>query len=410
MISLSYITDFYKSRGGRIGASDIPALIPHPDRPSESLAGYGQTALTLYEEKVGLRKREPSGFAAEMGHFMEPKALTEFIHDYAEPVFGRGTANAFFRGFMLCELERVGRDALDCRSFNVNAFRHHTEAMNDFGVAHADCVYEPSGAVVEYDPTKETVAARLRHTAHGITVDFSSSFLIEAKSAQYWTVKARGRDRFAGYDLDLREWQGIPLKHYMQIQYQLALYGVEVGYLSLIYNTSEKRYWKIKANKKHQAELLELASYMKHCIDKQQPPRDLAMNADDIRKLYPEIKEDFTELIGDELTRAVDLTRSYRHAAAQEKAWKAKAADAENAMAVLLKDKREVKGLITGPDGVTELKTIARWKSTGGGERLMGLKEMGEADPSAVKYLRRKGLIRESAKNEKPDIRLKLED
>ena len=66
MINYQYITDFYKSRGSRIGASDVPALIPHPDRPSESLAGYGQTAVTLYEEKVGLRKREPAGFAAEM--------------------------------------------------------------------------------------------------------------------------------------------------------------------------------------------------------------------------------------------------------------------------------------------------------------------------------------------------------
>ncbi|PKL40807.1 MAG: hypothetical protein CVV44_04145 [Spirochaetae bacterium HGW-Spirochaetae-1] len=426
MINLQYITDFYKSRGGRIGASDVPALIPHPDRPNESLAGYGQTAITLYEEKVGLRQREPAGFAAEMGHFLEPKALSEFIRDFGGPVFdgfgivgadvqkdgvqfSSSIADQFFRGFMLCELDRVGKKTLDCRPFNTTPFRHHTEALTEFGVAHADCVYDAS-PFLQHVVEMEKKEGLWQYKAHGLTVDFSKPFLIEAKSARYWTVKARSRDRFAGYDLDLKEWQGIPLKHYFQLQYQMALYDVDVAYLSLIFDTSEKRYWKIKANKKHQAELLELASLMHRAIKLKQPPRELAMNAADIRKLYPEIQEDFTELTGDELTRAVDLSKAYRKADDQEKAWKRKKDDALDAVSILMKDQREIKGLITGPDGVQELKTIARWKSTGGGERIMGLKDMVEADPAAVKYLRRKKLIKKAESNDKPDIKLKMED
>ena len=39
--------DFTKARSTRLGASDIPKLIPSPEKPTESLAGYEQTALTV---------------------------------------------------------------------------------------------------------------------------------------------------------------------------------------------------------------------------------------------------------------------------------------------------------------------------------------------------------------------------
>jgi len=75
---MNYITDFQKSRSTKIGSSDVPALIQHPEK-SESLAGYGRTALTVYEEKIGIRERDPVGFPAQMGHVVEPYALQEFI-------------------------------------------------------------------------------------------------------------------------------------------------------------------------------------------------------------------------------------------------------------------------------------------------------------------------------------------
>ena len=214
MIPLQYITDFHKSREARIGASDIPTLIPHPLRPSESLAGYGQTAITLWEEKTGQRQRTPSGFAADMGHYIEPKAIREFIRDVAsgEPEMSGGrVAMEFFRGFMMYELEAERRrpDAQTGRAFNHTAFKHHTEAVTPFGVAHADCVYIPEGN------------ARKVKTPYDFTVDFTKPFIIEAKSAQYWAAR-RNDDPYSGYDTSLKEWQGIPLKHYLQIQYHLT--------------------------------------------------------------------------------------------------------------------------------------------------------------------------------------------
>lgn len=404
MIPLQYITDFNKSRGARIGSSDIPALIPHPLRPSESLAGYGQTAITLWEEKTGQRPRTPSGFAAEMGHYIEPKAIREFIRDVSanEPEMNGGrVAMEFFRGFMTYEMENelteTGKKNFSPERAgaiynSVTAFKHHTEAVTPFGVAHADCVYIPEGN------------ARKVKTQYDFTVDFTKPFIIEAKSAQYWAAR-RNDDPYSGYDTSLKEWQGIPLKHYLQIQYQLALYEIDTAYLSLIYNTSEKHYWQIRANKKHQSELVELAEKMKWHIDKRKPPKELAMNADDIRKLYPEIKEDFCEISGDELQKAVEISRTYQKAAEQEKQWKARKEDAENAMAVLLKDNREITGRIGD-----KVETIARWRQTGGGEYVASIKDMQSADPVAVKYLRKRGLIKEKKKGEKPDIKLKIEE
>jgi len=406
MISLSYIKDFEKSRESLIGASEISSCLPHPDKPHESLAGYGSTAVTLYQEKAGITKRDPSGRSAKMGHYLEPKILTDFIHDFADDVFpvsdvGLKTSDSFYRGYMLCELERMLRKNIDCRPFNNTDFKHHTEAKNGFGVAHADCVYVPKAETVEMEQDKNGI---WKYKKHKLTFDYSKAFLIEAKSARYWVVKTRKKDRFGGYDLELKKWRGIPLKHYFQIQYQLALYDMPVGYLALGYDTSEFHYWQIKANKKHQADLLETAYYMKQCIDKKQPPKLLALNAQDIRKLYPEIQEDFRELKDAELEKAIQISKDFHRADEQETKWEQRKKDAKNAMSIILKDQRMVKGMIDG-----ELQDIATWKKTGGGFGVMGLKDMEEADPNAYRYLKRKKLIKPKKSGETPNIKLNLE-
>ena len=391
-LKYSFITDFEKSREKKIGASDIPALIPHPLRPTESLAGYGQTAITLYEEKIGVRPRTPAGFSAAMGHYLEPIILREFIND----VLDKKVADEFYKGYMENELALMSGLWKPASLYNKTQFYHHTEATTEYGVAHADCVYEP--------PSVRAGNWEVKIADSDLTVDLSKLFLIQAKSAQYWATLRRD-DRFSGYDFSMSEWQGIPLKHYMQMQYEMSLYGADVSYLVLLYNTSEKHYWQVKANKKHQASLLETAELMKKCIDKKKPPRELAMNATDIRKLYPDIKEDFTELIGDELTRAIDIAKEYNKAVAQEKIWKEKKEDAENAIAILLKDQRRIRGLVDD-----KMQTIAEWKSTGGFEKIKALKEIKSEYSDIYEYLKNNEMIEFANSNEKPAIKLKFKD
>ena len=59
---MQYIKNFTKERSNKIGASDISKLIQHPEK-SESLYGYDETALTLWQEKTGkIHRKESENF------------------------------------------------------------------------------------------------------------------------------------------------------------------------------------------------------------------------------------------------------------------------------------------------------------------------------------------------------------
>ena len=406
----NYIKDFHKSRQSVIGASDIPKLIPHPENSNESLSAYTDqkgkrqacTALDLYYEKVNGKDYEYS-FPADMGHYLEGKALYEFIKDNID----KGIADKFYRGYQLHKLESdTTKEAVNPEPYNSTPFKHNTEARNNFGVAHADCLYCPIDIYIELAKENKKLNGTSPYIikSNGLTIDLSKPFIIEAKSANLYSAMARKHDQYSGYDLSLKEWQGVPLKHYMQIQYQMALYNVDIAYLSLIFNTSEKHYWQIEANKKHQAELLELAQYMKKCIDTKTPPKKLLMNSKDIKKLYPEIKDDFKTISGQELEEIKEVIKTYNEAKKQENRWKAKKNDAQERLSVHLKDTAMVKGVING-----ELHDICKWRSTGGGYNVAGIKEIEKRDDgkTIMNYLKRKKLIKEKVTGHVPSVLIK---
>jgi hypothetical protein len=391
MPNFNYITDFYKSRKDRIGASEVAALVPNPHRPGESFAGYGRTAVTVYEEKVGLREREQAGLAADIGNFYEPRILMEFIRDFYGCAYSIDIN--FYKAYQYCEIERLaGNRIVDCSQFNgSNPFKHHTEAVEDYAVAHPDMLYIPSN--------KE---GKIKN--HNITFDLSKPAIIEAKSAQYWATKRKG-DPYSGYDFDATGWQGIPMKHYLQILFQMTLCDIHNAYLALFSNTSQKAYWHIKPNKKWQSKLQQLAWDMRQAIKKRQPPKHLAISSSDINALYPEIKEDFEVIAGDDLDKALEIAKGYDEAQGQRKEWERKEKEYRSAMSIFLKDSGRIDGIIDG-----RLQEIANWKSTGGGERLMGLKEIKELDKKYYRYLKKNGLIKKAKSSRMPDIKLKFEE
>ena len=109
---MQYIKNFTKERSNKIGASDISKLIQHPEK-SESLYGYDETALTLWQEKTGKIKREPARFSAEMGNALEPVVLRKFISENID----KETAEKFYRGYVLCELNKTDDGYLDAENF-----------------------------------------------------------------------------------------------------------------------------------------------------------------------------------------------------------------------------------------------------------------------------------------------------
>jgi len=359
-MQFQHIEDFQKSRAQKIGASEIAACIPHPERAG-SVAGYGETALTIWEYKTGRRERPGAGFAADMGHALEPIILRKWITENRSP----DEAAMFYRGYMLCELEKTRDGYPNATAYQTPPWYHHTRAENDYAIAHADAV----------NPGEKII--------------------IEAKSAGSWAAR-RGDDIYSGYDADTPGHHGVPLRNYFQVQFQAAMfaevYGVQIAelYVALLSDTSRYNQWQIAPDKRVQERLLEIASHMRQCIVNDTPPKTLAMNQADIKILYPKIEEDFRVVSGDELASALDMARQAGHAAKQVRAWTQKKQDAEDALSIILRDAKTVKGIIDG-----EIVDVATWQERAGAERIMALSEIRKSVQGEKIYsvLQENGLI-----------------
>lgn len=361
MTNFWYIKDdFLKDRQRRIGASDIPKIIPNPEKPSESLAGYEQTPLTVWEEKTGRKERDPAGLPAEMGHYMENKALELFIRDkigYEQGVLFRQQKETYEH----LQARKLSPDPEQYQyDDGLHKLYHNTQYYRDSFIAHPDMIWIPPD---DYE--------------HGPAI-------VEAKSATYWSAKRRGI--VDGYDFELTSWQGIPLKHYMQIQFQMVLFGVDVAYLSLVYDTSKHQVWKIEANKDHQAQIIDIAGRLAWHIENDIPPKEMVINQEDIKSLYPVIADDFTMLSGDEKEQAVKWAKAGKEAAGKVKTWTEKKKEAEDALAVLLKDMGEIRD---------SSGCIAKWQLRSGYERILSLSEIKKREGGLknYRYLKRNGLL-----------------
>lgn len=376
MINFWYINkDFTKERSTRIGSSTIPALFPNPENPTESLSGYGNTALTVYQEKIGEKQRDPAGLAAEMGHFLENKALELFIRRFS----GKKEASEFIQKKMLYEMKLSAGEDVKAEDFQTGLYRHNTQYYIDGMIAHADCIYIGDESLIGL-PKKERVV-----TVDGMQVDLSKPFYIEAKSARMMAAKRPGDSIVKGYDKKLTGWHGIPLKHYFQMQDQSALLEIDTGYLALISDTSDFHVWRVDADRKVQKEIIDTVGLMLKAIADRKPPRELAMNQSDITILYPELKKDFIMLNGEKLEAVKKACLEKNKASQQIKNWKGKEKDATDALSVYLKDFSEIRD---GSD------CLAKWQLREGSEKITKPKEAGK--DSFIDYLK---------KNDKPAYR-----
>ncbi len=381
MVKYWYIgKDFLEARKSRIGASDIPALVPNPEKPNESLAGYGRTPITVWQEKTGRIERSPAGLPAEMGHYLEPKAIELFIREFG----GREMAKVWYRDRMIYELNR---ETMDQPTAQPTPYRHNVQFYRDGMICPPDAVHEPE------DRVEKIVSG-------GMIVHTQNPFLVEAKARNYWAVKRRDESVVSGYDFDNSTWQGVPLKDYMQVQFQLALMEVDRCYLSLIHNTNEWHMWEIRANRSHQNKLIDLAGRMVKCIETDTAPFDLAMNTADIMALYPKVGDDFVIVNGDERAQAIKISEKFLHHDRQAKAHKEKAEEALDAMAAMLKDRPEIRD----DEGA-----IAKWQFRKASEAVMALTAIKDTNPTAYKYLARHDLLTERASGRRVVVKYKGE-
>lgn len=361
-----FVKDIFEERGVRIGASEVPCLFPDPERPSESVAGYGKTAITLYQEKVGERERDKSGLAAEMGHYLEPKAIELFIRE----VWGPDVASAWMRRRM--DFEMNGGDARTKQAYPV---LYNTAFIDRDSIVHPDGLH-----IGEKD-------GRTVRTRWGFNVDTRRSFLIEAKSASFFSAR-RGDSEVRGYDRDNKTWQGIPLKHWFQTQFQMLKAGVSLCYLTLLSDTSKYDVWEVRADKEMQGRIARVVNVFMRHVRNRVPPKELAINMDDITALFPSVRDDFVMLDGEDGDKVRELSDKALAAAEQEKVWAARKDDALSALAVWLKDAGEVR------DGDGDV--VCRWQTSKGRESVMSVKDIAASNPAALRYLRRNNLIKVS--------------
>lgn len=374
--------NFLTSRSTRVGASEISAAIPDPEHPGQSLAGYDRTALTVWQEKTGRKERDNVGnLFTEMGHWNEVKAIELFIRGINPDI-----AREYRRSRL--EYERLSEQFPETRAedYQTTPFRHNCQWYNDDFIVHPDGIWHPGESL------DNGYALLGEILAHSYRINVDKPFLVEAKTASYWAAKRRNGSVVHGYDFDLRTWQGIPLKHYVQIQFQLACLDVEVCYLPLLYDSASFHVWEIKRDRKTGDRLIDLAAKLAYYIHKDIEPKELAMNAADIAEMYQTMTEDFAILSGPEASSIVQAASAYREGDELEKIGKQKKKDATDALAVYLKDTKELR---VERDG--EIVPVAAWIEKKGAERIIGLKEIRAMEKGAVieKYLTRKGLVKE---------------
>lgn len=359
--------DFHKARSKRIGASNAPAIIPNPEKPTESLAGYEQTALTVWQEKTGRKERDPAGLPAEMGHYMENKALELFIRE----MVGYEEGLRFLQEKIAYEMAVKKKLNPSIHGYmpkmNGHQFHHNTQYYNDWFIAHPDMIWiDPDGRPA----------------------------IVEAKSATYFSALRREGSIVQGYDFDLNTWQGIPLKHYVQIQFQLALFEIDTAYLSLIYDTSKHQIWKIEANREHQTEIINLASKLAKCIETDTPPRELIINQADVKELYPNVQDDFTILSGEKLEKATEYAKAGKYAAKQKKIWEDKEQDAKDALSTMLLSMGELRDTQGSIAKWGFKKDFAKLKKPSSDKTKDGfLKYLSKNDLITYRYLKRKKYI-----------------
>jgi hypothetical protein len=232
MVEFWYINEkgtFTETRKASLGASDTPSLFPNPEKPTESLAGYKQTAITLYKDKIGETQNYTESLPAEMGHYLEHKSIEIFIRNF----FGKKIASELVQNKILFEMKRDNGEDVSARDFQVPLFHHNTEYYYDGMIVHADLIYEGQPDLLDA-PRKDRYK-----TIQGIMVDLAKPFYLESKSATKDATKRHNGTFVKGYDFSLTNWQGIPLKHYVQMQFQGAILEIDTGYLPLMHNTSE---------------------------------------------------------------------------------------------------------------------------------------------------------------------------
>lgn len=323
MHKFSRIRDFHAARRAGVGSSDIPTLAGLTLR-------YGQTPLKLWELKTGRAEPWPGNDATWWGRKLEDDILYRYVHDHLDPE----TAARFLAGKL--------------RGRSTGPLKVLTECVHPqyrYALAHADLVSE-----------------REPH-------------IVEAKSHSFHAAK-RHEDPDFGYDPEDRTQNGLPASVFLQVQWQLLVYGIVTGTVAALINTNDYREYPVTADPRTQEKLLALAERFWWHVEHDTPPAPV--NWEDVQRLYP-VPQQTTAMVGGEQELGVrEMKRRKDKLDAAEKRIKGKLADTKNAIGLLMGEN----AVLTSAEG----EVLARsWPQTSESVRL---KELREKEPGLAEKLK----------------------
>jgi predicted phage-related endonuclease len=250
-------SEFHKNRQSIIGASDIPIIL--------GLSTF-TTPYDLYRQKLGLDKNFYGNNATRWGNLHEMNILGSYIE------------------------EKTNYDT---------SLKFKIDYLKNYKLRKPN--YKP--------PTKYFAFTEFYHPdfkfamCHPDLIDIENEINIEAKSGrQFASFKRDGMD---GFDKSDNTESGIPLKYFLQIQWQMLCTGIHHTTLRALIDTSDELNYEIKYNKKIAEKLIEAASrFQWHIVNQKEP---MPVNKSDIEKLYPETQDKTSYLLGSDSELALKM-------------------------------------------------------------------------------------------------------
>lgn len=312
--------------GFHIGASDIPII----------LGLTKTTPYELWEQKKGLAEGFKGNLYTWWGHLHEGMIIFNHICNDCD----KQTAHKFLVDYIRNMFYR-GPGWKPKTQYH--PFTECTHPEFPWMLAHADCV-------------KNTDIIKCPNCGSNDIYDFdtkiecsnSCGFIIDPRLYRYKLIEAKSGSRFAnmrkedmdGYDPQDPTQSGLPMRVYVQVQWQQAVYDIQAADVCALIDTNNYMQFSTPGDIKIQVKLIEIGSRFMRCLVKDIPPTPKTFG--DIGKLFPEIKNNRLTVMGEKAVIAWDIKDQLKAERKKKKKSQEKIDDYTNSLGLLMGDNKEL--------------------------------------------------------------------